>query len=269
MNSGCYKGGVKTSLEGLLIYKIPYQERHLIGHLLSRNGRLASVIFYGGMGGGKKKKSSSLELGHLLQVELSRSRPTMELYRAKEWKPLWVHKNIRHNYQTFSLMCFYLEAMRKTCPAENLHDEHLQSVNIHEGGFRLLSNALFHLEKSASPDIRGKLFVFLAKLLIEQGLFPQRAYCALCEKELASCPELSLMFEHGSFVCFDCLPEQLGDGASGRELWELLGVVAQHKYGDLEGLNLVHIETLHTLFSYFCFQLHFGRRDFKSVSALL
>ena len=256
-----------------MIYKIPYQERHLIGHLLSRKGRLASILFFGGMGGGKKKKSSCLELGHMLQVELTRSRPTLELYRAREWRPLWVHENIRHNYQAFSLMCFYLETMRKTCPAENLHDENLQSVNVNEGGFRLLSNALFHLEKSTSSDVRGKLFIFLTKLLIEQGLFPQREHCVLCARALIPCSQLYLMSHHGSFACFDCIQSEerseVGDGASGRELWELLGTVAQHKYSDLGGLKLVRVEAVHMLFSYFCFQLHFGHKDFKSVSALL
>ncbi len=266
---------MKTSLEGLLLYKIPYQERHVIAHLLSRQGRLASILFYGGMGGGKKKKSSSLELGHMLQVELAISRSTVEFYRAKEWRPLWVHKNIRHNYLAFSLMCFYLEVLRKISPAENLHDQNLQSVNLHRGGFRLLSNALFYLEKAARFDFRWELLVFLGKLLIEQGLFPQRQNCVFCERELNACSEVLLMFQHGAFACSECgghegqkrMAREKSDGVLGRELWELLGLIAHRKYSDLANARPVQAGVLHTLFHYFCFQLHFQRREFKSVAA--
>ena len=90
---------MQTKIEGILIRKIPYQDRHIIGTLLLRSGRKVSVLFYGGQGGGKKLKSSTLELGHMLRVELGRSKSTSDLYRAKEWSPIWIHEKIANNWR--------------------------------------------------------------------------------------------------------------------------------------------------------------------------
>ena len=52
---------MQTKIEGLILSKVPYDERHVIANLLLRSGRKVSVVFYGGRGGGKKQKSSILD----------------------------------------------------------------------------------------------------------------------------------------------------------------------------------------------------------------
>ncbi len=47
---------MQKKIEGILIKKIPYKERDIIGTLLLRSGMQVSAIFYGGAGGGKNKK---------------------------------------------------------------------------------------------------------------------------------------------------------------------------------------------------------------------
>ncbi len=264
---------MKARIEGLLIHKIPYQDRHLIGHLLLRSGRLASVLFYGGQGGGKKKKSSLLELGYMFNIELAQSRSTVELYKAKEWQPIWIHKSIRHNHQAFYLMCSYLEVTRRISPLENLHDDNLQANCFSKGLFSVLSNAIFHLENRSQFDSRSELLIFFGKLLVEQGLFPERENCGLCGEALSSFFELYLSSQHGAFICPNCYLNEEGsvsvDGEQGRELWELLGVIANHKYQDLDALKLERFGAVNALFHYLCFQLHFHYSDFKSVPMVI
>ena len=266
---------MKTGIEGLLLYKTPYQDRHLIGQLLLRSGRLASVLFYGGQGGGKRKKPSLLELGSLLSVELTPSRSTVELYRAKEWKPCWIHDSVRYHHRAFCLMCFYLEIIRKIAPLEDLSDENLQLDCSHSGLFRVLSNALFYLKGSPLLNSGQELLIFLGKLLIDQGLFPQLQHCGLCHQNLNPFSRLYLGFRHGSFLCPDCYLSSDGEGSvlkkgePGRELWSLLGMIASSKYQDLGRLELKQSEIVDALFHYFCFQFNFHRKDFRSVDMVL
>ena len=72
-------------IEGILIRKTPFQERHVMGNVLLRNGKSLSVLFYGGQGGGKKSKPSTLELGHLFSITASPGKNYSDIIRAKEW----------------------------------------------------------------------------------------------------------------------------------------------------------------------------------------
>jgi recombinational DNA repair protein (RecF pathway) len=271
---------VKTKVEGILIRKVPYQERHVIGTLLLRSGRSLSVLFYGGQGGGKKHKASTLELGYMMKVELSHTRSTSELHRAKEWLPLWSYEHIRLNYKAFSLLCLYAEIMGELSPQENLHDVHGDFDDTMEGLFRVLSNAVVHLEGRASQkqcDPWSELSIFLGKLLIEQGVFPIRDNCVFCDKILDSQGSLTLVTDHGGFSCGECAEhlveergrEHLSGIQEGRELWEILGSVANQRYQDLGALKIENPEVLHTLLHYFYYQFHFQPRQFKSLKMIL
>ncbi|MBC7539412.1 MAG: recombination protein O N-terminal domain-containing protein, partial [Bacteriovorax sp.] len=137
---------MQTKIEGIVLSKIPYDERHIIAHLLLRSGRKVSVVFYGGRGGGVKQKSSVIELGFMLSVELRTSKSTGEIYHAKEWNLVWHHDLVRLDHSAFYVMCFFLEIINKVSPSENLHEVHEENVEM-VGLFTTLSNALVHLEK--------------------------------------------------------------------------------------------------------------------------
>ena len=47
----------QNRLEGILVQKTPYQDRHVVGKILLRNGQLLTSLFYGGQGGGKKNET--------------------------------------------------------------------------------------------------------------------------------------------------------------------------------------------------------------------
>ncbi len=263
---------MQNKIDGIIISKVPYDDRHLICHLLLRSGKKVSVVFYGGRGGGEKQKSSILELGYLIEVELRESRSTKDLYQAKEWKVNWHHEEIRKDFKAFSLLCFYLEVLNKLAPVDNLHDEHWSHNLEMVGLFRVLSNALTYQEKSLKEKKffpLSQVIIFLTKLLLEQGLFPERENCCLCGEELVKFNDMHLFPEEGGFACHPCMNQKFKHGLqSGRELWEIMGHVSKTKYQSIEAVNLEFKSLPHMLFNYLCFQYQINTDDFKSRSSV-
>lgn len=263
---------VITKIEGIILSKIPFDDRHLICHVLLRNGKKISVMFYGGRGGGTKQKSSILELGYLIQMELRPTRSTKDMFQAKEWNLSWHHDEIRKDFRAFSLLCFYLELIHKLSPDDNLHDPHWAENAEMVGLFRVLSNAIVYLEKSLK-DKRcfpiAQAAIFLSKLLIEQGLFPEREHCCLCGEELVKFNDMHLYPDEGGFACPPCMNVRFKHGLqSGRELWEIMGHAANSRYQDIEPLQIEFKSIPAMLFNYLCFQYHFNTEDFKTKSSV-
>lgn len=262
---------MQTKIEGLVLSKIPFEERHIIAYLLLRSGRKVAVVFYGGRGGGKKQKSSVIELGFMLAVELRPGSTQSDMYYAKEWSMLWHHEKIRLNHSAFYLMCFFLEIINKIAPPENLHEVHEENVEM-VGLFSTLSNALVQLEKSLQLQSfyrHSHTVIFLTKLLLHLGVFPEREQCVFCSHELMTFNDMYLIAEEGGFACPPCMNQKMSYSVqSGRELWELLGHIAHTKYSDLLSLKLEHKSIPKMLFNYFCFQFHFEEKNFKTSSMI-
>lgn len=273
MHSLGYKSLMQTKIEGILLSKAPFQERHLMGHILLRSGKEIPVCFYGGQGGGKKKKSSQLELGYMLKVELNRSKSTSESYSAKEWLPIWSHKKIRTNHKAFSLLCFFLEVLSKLSQSADLHDDHLDFDDHSVGLFRVLSNAEVYLEKSLEEetfDWTWHLAVFLSKLLVETGIFPDTSHCVISGLEITKGDPIHLDPQHGGFAKVSELgveDRQYSYGQGGNQIRELLAMTANTKYGEIETRPWDKAFS-HALFNYFCYQYQFQMTDFKTFKML-
>lgn len=210
------------------------------------------------------------------KLEISPSKMKTELHKVKEWTPLWIHENIRNNYQAFSLLCLFLEIAGELSPTADLSDPHLDVDDSMEGLFRVVSNAIYHLEARATQkitDTKSELFIFLTKLLIEQGLFPVREGCAFCDVELKNLGTIFLVPDHGGFSCHECInhleENTQTNKREGRELWELLGGVANQKYQDLMGLKIQDTDALYSLLHYFNYQFHFHENTFKSLKMVI
>ena len=261
---------METKIEGIVLSKIPYDERHIIAHLLLRSGRKVSVVFYGGRGGGAKQKSSVIELGFMLSVELRANKTTnSDVYHAKEWNLIWYHDHIRLAHNAFYLACFFLEVINKITPNENLHEVHDENTEM-VGLFSTLSNALVYLEKSLinqSFYSHSHAVIFLTKTLLHLGVFPEREQCTLCGEELSKFNDMYLIAEEGGFACPPCMNQRKAYSVqSGRELWELLGHIAHTKYSELTSIKLEYKSLPKMLFHYFCYQFHFEEKDFKTQS---
>ena len=257
---------MQRSVEGLIIAKYPYGERHLICHLLLRSGNKISVLFMGGRGGGKKVKPGGPELGYLIKVELRRSRSTAVLAVAKEWIPQWAHQNIRFHYRAFHLMCFFLELTAKIATEEDLHSPR-EEVPDNEKTFGTLANGLFYLEQKAaggafSPPQEAS--VFLSKLLIAQGVFPSLGECIFCGLALSAGAVATFVAEQGGFSCTGCSHRShLQEEA----LWQFLIRIGGSSYKELAAAPNAEVFRPGLLLSYFChqFQLDMGKVKTRDV----
>lgn len=260
---------MQTKIEGLVLSKIPYDERHIIAHLLLRSGRKVSVVFYGGRGGGAKQKSSVIELGFMLSIELQKTSSAKDIYHAKEWSLVWHHDLLRQNFTAFYLVCFFLEVINKISPSENLHEVHDDNVEM-VGLFATLSNALVAIEKSLALNgfyPHSHAVIFLTKILLHLGVFPERENCTICGINLEGLNDMYLIAEEGGFACPTCMNQRKSYSVqSGRELWELMGHVAHTKYSEINEIKLEFKSLPKMLFHYFCFQFHFEIKDFKTAS---
>ncbi len=212
----------------------------------------------------------------MMKLELSHAKRNSELHRAKEWTPLWCYEYIRLNHKAFSTMCFYLEMVSHLCAEEDLFDDHADFDESMVGLFRVLSNALFHLEerlKSQKCDPHSEIVIFLGKLLIEQGVFPTRDNCAFCDGALEKLGRIYLVTDHGGFSCGECATHleeaMMSSSQEGRELWEILGSVANHRYQELSELKMQDKGVIHTLLNYACYQLHLEIGRLKSLKMVL
>lgn len=258
-----------SKIEGIVISKVPYDERHIISSILLRSGRKVSVIFYGGRGGGSKQKSSIIELGFMLAIELKPGNKSSDVYTAKEWSIIWHHDKIRNNHQAFYSMCFFLEVMNKISPIENLFEFHEENKEM-VGLFATLSNSIVLLEKSLESNEfypHSHSVIFFIKLFLHTGIYPEREHCTLCGQALVNFNDMYLLSEEGGFACPVCMNQRKSFGLqSGRELWELMGHIAHKKYNELHDIKLTYKSLPKMLFHYFCFQNHFEEKDFKSHS---
>jgi len=260
---------MRTKVEGLLVSKTPFGDKHFIGRLILRNGKKVSAVFYGAKGGGKKRSSSLADLGHMLAVELGRGKYGEHLYPAKEWSLIWAPKKIREDYKALALMCLYFEIVVKFCMEDHLEETEHEN----DGPFRVLSNAVFFLEdslKKGNFNPHEHLLLFLGKVFLDQGIFPKMKTCVFCDQDLEQIRQMSLVFEQGGFSCNNCLGPR-PDGV-GRDAWIFLQQVKVSTYQDFSFKNLKfqNVKSLcQLLLGHFCFQFHVEERQFRSLPMVL
>ena len=253
-----------SKIEGILISKIPYQEKHFIGKLILRNGKRTTVLFYGGRGS-VKKKSSYLDLGHMIKVEVIPYKRDPTMVKSKEWSLVWAPKKVRSSIKLFFLLCFYMETVDKIAPCHDFEDETFSDLSS-QGIFRVLSNALYILE---NREVGGQMILFLGKLLLHQGLFPRRDICCFCGRPFSGDGTLFLVPDHGGFscaLCFDRSEKQGRDGDCAAHLF--LGEVIQTEYKDFYFSESFYASISQSLFHYFCYQYQLRPESFKSLKHL-
>jgi recombinational DNA repair protein (RecF pathway) len=265
---------MKLGLEGLLLHKVPHSDRHIIAQLLLRNGKRCAVMFFGGQGGGKKFKVSGLEYGNLIKAQVSSQRQVVEVASCQEWQVAWGHEHVRHHHQAFTFLCFALELVRSLSPEDQLGDQHRESDQSAEGLFRVLSNALFRLDRLVKEEnfhLYGEWSIFLGKLLIEQGLFPDREHCVLSGEPLRPGQRLSLVSSMGGFARVELLKgqEQQMMGETGTILYPVLAEIAAGTYQQLPSFKHCQQNHARVLWDYFCYQTQIESARYKTLSMLL
>jgi recombinational DNA repair protein (RecF pathway) len=248
-------------IDGIVLKKMPYQERHLLVTLLLRHGFQKTFLFYGGLGGGRLQKGSVLELGHLIRFQpmAQTKKASGQLDRCKDWDCAWFHHHIRKNYRALAQLCFYLETLQKFSPIE---EDSEFGLDTHRNLFAVLSNALVALDrlgaKPAEKDFHFHLAFFLGKMLMALGLCPPLDACVLSAAPLTLQSKVMLHPDQGGFGLTH--PGTNDDTA----LLHFLADVSRTRYGDInpkDGINLTHAKKL---FEFLCVQYNTNRHDFKT-----
>lgn len=261
-------------IEGILLNKIPHQDRHLIGDLLLRSGKKLSVLFYGGQGGGRKVKVSGLEVGAFIEVTLQQGGKSHDINRTKEWIVKWTHEAIRHDHRGFTLMCFYLEVFKIVAGEEESRVLERGWDQTSQGLFSVLSNAVFRLEKRVKEKnfhFPTEITYFLGKLLIEQGVFPERNICVLSGEQIRENESLALIPAEGGFakiVHLKSAEEQRRIGHTGSALWKLLREISITKYNELPAESVMGLNEVQTLGNYLFYQLQVDPKNLRTWSLL-
>lgn len=261
---------MQQKIEGLILYRIPFKEKDLISRVLLRNGQKVSILFYGGRST-RKGKAPLLELGMMNEIQLSQTKKTNELYGAKEIKNIWSHQAIRENYKAYYLLCFQLELIDKLSVECNLHQEEDYGNTLYDGNFRVLSNSLFFLEEAVKDndfDPFVLLAMFLSKVLLEQGIFPEVNECIITGKSLSeNRDDLILIQDQGGFSFKDAgLDQQEFSQQNDRTLFDFLVCSKDLPYKNYRELDKFRGQiSLLKLFQYICFQLNFEQSSFKTL----
>ena len=267
----------KNSIEGILLNKIPFKEKNVIGHVLLRNGHKVSVVFYGGQGGGKRHIGSTLQLGYLISFLASGThKSSFEMLGSNEYKEKWHHEAITTNVKAYYLMCFFNECLEKFSPlATNAHDLS-ENSNEQVGLFRLLSNAIFRLEKvchEKSYETGTELGLFLTKAMIELGVFPNSRICEVSGNILKDSDLAYLSAEKGGFVLEQFLEaedKRLIDRTMSSKigLHSRLEKISRSQYAEVKNIEF-SLNECRELFKFICYQQHMSPSDFKTYTAFI
>lgn len=266
---------MQTKVEGLLLSKRPFQENHLLCHLLLRNGRKIVTVFYGGRGGGKKNSPSLLELGYMMDLELAKTKRNSDLYRAKEWMNSWIHHKVRESYRAYLHLCFFVEVIERIAPEEDLWEAQENDAHEFEGIFRVLSNTLFYLEKyleTKGKDFSAIMANFLCKLINQQGFLPSIATCCLSDEPFEANDRILFMQDKGGFAkaayVNDYVQEAPGSELDGRIVLNVFKQITFEKTSELDLTKPVSHPVLKSLFHYFCFQNQLQPDTFKTYKTI-
>lgn len=263
---------MQTKVEGIVLKKIPHRDQDLIVTLLLRSGHKISALFYGGRSCRKESGASIIEIGFLLQINLTRPRhrsnSDSELYVAREWSLLWHHNSIRLSRPAYYLMAFYCDLLQGLSSHIDLHQEFVAPDQV--SLFRILSNGLYHLEgelkvkkeKKEQWELKAHLGFFLSKLLFGLGVAPILDHCVFCDRPLdGTSPPYELSFTQGGFACASCSSTPY---KRIEELWGLMQSAKRFRYEEIGSISGPSNETLRPLWDYFCIQNHLNSTRFKT-----
>ncbi|MBF0360056.1 MAG: recombination protein O N-terminal domain-containing protein [Oligoflexia bacterium] len=287
-----------AKVDGILISKMPYRERDILGKLLLRNGQKITVLFRNARGGKRNKKTLNLELGYFLKTEVNKSNTggagaaDDSFFAANDWTLIWYHQRIRENLKAFYLMCLFLEMGLKVSLTASvftlLNEQIISRPNLRaknrdgEGVFSVLSNALFFLEDSLTKNSfneERELILFSIKLLYSEGVGMNLSECIRCKMPFGKVYAVGLISKEGGFCCNSCSGSCSGvwEFSEFGEFSYLYGLIKQAlitKYRDyhllrVKNSTIATSATTKIIFNYFCQQFHFSPGEFKSIKSLL
>jgi recombinational DNA repair protein (RecF pathway) len=263
-------------LEGIVLSKHLVKSSDLICKLLLRSGNTIDIMFYGGAGS-KKKKSSIIEIGAMLNIEISDRKTGVgsEIKIAKEYLLSWRSEKIRYSFEAYSLICFFCELTTKISVK---YSEDTLDSDEHAGIFNVLTNAVFHIDKSVESDTFNKyqfLPIYLVKILYYMGIFPDIITCKTCNANL---DQLRYFFrgDVGGFICENCLSTEDSHGAYASGAFEnyeqfrhLVHSYFKTSFKEMDSLDPMTKENVQILIDYLLYNFQISKDNLKSLPMVL
>tara|TARA_B100000886_G_C20394858_1_gene479862 strand:+ start:669 stop:1442 length:774 start_codon:yes stop_codon:yes gene_type:complete len=255
-------------IEGILARKTPFQDRHIIGDIIMRNGKKQGILFFGGLGGGKKVKPNNLEIGKLYRITL-KSPIKGDLAQTKEWQVKWSHETIRYHYWKFVLLNLICEiAWNSALPEDDIDGT---SDEFNKGLYSVLSNGIFFLEHNKIPinDFHFLCF-FLGKYFLDFGIYPQVENCLSCEVNIPRFSPSFFDIEKSGFYCKKCSrPNELSVNVEHLRQTLIQSKTTSWKEFEIgTGEVKNSAEDLKVLINYIYYQLNLPQESFKAVKSI-
>jgi recombinational DNA repair protein (RecF pathway) len=254
-------------MEGIVLSKILYGEKHAIADLLLRDGELATVLFFGGHGG---RQANSLEVGNALRILPQRKRIKKNeegpFWSSREWRAIWSPHQLRNHFSAFSLAGLYVAVVRRIASKGEKS----------AATFALLSNSLFYLNamlenepKNVHDQSRNALaFLFFVKLVHALGIWPTLNQCETCNRSIERGEKLIFALAEGGVWCPECSTHRRQYAFRIRDLMQLAAMkkISEYRYfaTDFEALEGDWKAVLE-VFSYVCHHLQLVKGEFTAL----
>lgn len=272
---------MKINDTGILLYKIPYKEKNLLTWFLLETGEKVSLIFYGAMGSLRKRSGNILQIGNAINLEFSAREVTKVSgpLVCKEWSLRWEHVEIKKNYDSFYLLCFYLELLKKiSMPgnfAERLKKNSDHFLHDHVSLYKVLSNAIFYLEKNEKENghtiYENHIVYFFVKLVGALGLLPNLSHCLYCDQTLEIENIGAFNLQEGGFSCLSCERKNVQERDLAKSVYSSFVHISSASYAHCltHEKAIISSHILQSLYRYLCIHGHFNPRDIKSIPSLM
>lgn len=143
-----------------------------------------------------------------------------------------------------------------------------------EGLFRVLSNALYFLEKKRENSFSfsiGEICVFLVKLLSYEGIHPQIHRCIFSDTKISKMDEVVLLNEQGGFSKLQSVSKSFSVKRNlkfHQILFHFMSEVSMQKYQEIDLETSMPNESFNILLDYSLYQLNLNKKDIHSLSLL-
>ncbi len=250
-------------IEGVIFNKRAVKDNDVIISVLLRSGQRVSIYCHGGQSA-RRGKASLLELGFMNSYVTSGS-PDKTL-RLMEISSIWQHKNIRYSYELLSALSFICELI------DQVTVQHCEDVRGDKQLFNYCSNAYYYLDQIDINKRFNILFLFLVKLMLQQGIFPALSNCMLSQEKLSTERPIILSAEHGGFVTHDALSRIIDNRAialnDDRALLLLLREYVVGSFKEASSLSLTYSSYLYQILLFYCYQIGIDLKKFKTLSLI-
>lgn len=258
----------------IVLKVIVFGERHLLVTLLGRQGYLMSSLCIGGQGSSKKNTGTKLDIGYVIEIDQFEFNKNKLQTSFKEFQIIWSPMKLRDSYKCISVLHLILELSSNVFQEKIIESQDWINIkndvtSSHE--FDVLNKFIKLLEEwnfSNRLEMNAFAGLFLAKLVLIQGVMPRFQICHQCNRALSE--EVVGLYDSAYFYCRECKTQS----SRSRFFWSFLFWAKVIKQNELINNLIFKNEFLNTSMLKFCIDellqlLTLKKEKIKSLSVLL